>query len=751
MLSVAASASLCAQHSIEGVVMEESANGEFTPLELVHVVSIDGQSGTYTDSTGYFKLNLPTREDESYHQDVIVVTYIGFAPDTIIVNEQHYLSIVLKDNAVLDEVEIVYRKRTTEVSFLDPRLVQNISQGELFKAACCNLSESFETNASVDVNFTDAITGAKELQMLGLAGKYTMISREFMPGIRGIAVPYGLLYTPGSWIQSMQVTKGAGSVVNGYESIAGQINVEWKKPEGDERLAVNAYINEALRNELNASASIDVSPKLQTAILGHFSYHPKAFDRNNDGFADQPTGSLYVISNRWKYNSGKSIRAQIGVTYTNDDKVGGQIGYTEENPNGLYGVLRKTERIDVWGKVGFVFPVKRYQSLGLQWSYSNHDQDLLFGKRRYQGIQKTGYANLIYQSIIGTTDHKFKAGLSYLFDGYKQIIEEIPVDRNENGVGAFFEYTYTYLEKFTAVGGVRVDYNSQFDAFFTPRVHLRYTVSNSTVIRASFGRGYRSANVIAENLSILASSRKVITPDTSLNSMLESAWNYGASIHYQFNIDYRPGTISADFFRTQFTDQIVVDYEQSPQQAWFYTLGGGQSFSNSFQVEASYELMKRLDLKLAYRRTDAKTEFQSGLKANPLIAQDRAFANLAYKTRQKSRGHWMFDGTLQFVGSQRIPSTASNPEGLKRPDYSPSYVMFSTQITRNFNVGRSGTKTLLSVYIGAENLFDYKQNDPIISANDPFGPYFDSGLIWGPIFGRNIYAGIRYTLDKKDK
>jgi outer membrane receptor for ferrienterochelin and colicins len=304
MLLIASTASLLAQHVVEGVVMEESANGEFTPLEFVHVVGFESQSGSYTDSTGYFKLELPGREEEEYHQDVIVVTYVGYAADTIHVNDQHYLSIVLKDNAVLDEVEVVYRKRTTEVSFLDPRLVQNISQGELFKAACCNLSESFETNASVDVNFTDAITGAKELQMLGLAGKYTMITREFMPGIRGIAVPYGLLYTPGSWIESMQVTKGAGSVVNGYESIAGQINVEWKKPEGDERLFVNAYVNEALRNEVNANASFDVSSKLQTAVLGHFSHYPKAFDRNNDGFADQPIGSLYVISNRWKYNNG---------------------------------------------------------------------------------------------------------------------------------------------------------------------------------------------------------------------------------------------------------------------------------------------------------------------------------------------------------------------------------------------------------------------------------------------------------------
>lgn len=754
MLLIASTVTAYTQHVVEGVVMEESADGIFTPLEFVHVISFEDQAGTYTDSTGYFKLELLPREEEKYHQDVIVVTYVGYAPDTINVGDQHYLSIVLKDNAVLDEVEVVYRKRSTEISFLDPRLVQNISQGELFKAACCNLSESFETNASVDVNFTDAITGAKELQMLGLAGKYTMISREFMPGIRGIAVPYGLLYTPGSWIESMQVTKGAGSVVNGYESIAGQVNVEWKKPEGDERLFINAYVNEALRNEVNANASFDVSPKLQTAVLGHFSHYPKAFDRNNDGFADQPIGSLYVISNRWKYNNGKGVEGQIGVSYTNDDKVGGQIGYTEENPNGLYGVLRKTERFDIWGKMGFVFPAKRYQSIGFQWSYSNHDQDMLFGIRPYHGIQETAYANLIFQSIIGSTDHKIKAGASILYDGYEEEYGSGKQVKDEVATGGFFEYTYTHLENLTVVAGARLDYNNIYGVLFTPRGHLRYSFSDHTVVRASFGRGFRSPNVIAENLSLLASSREILIAgdgsDLPLGLQIESAWNYGVSFTHQFTLDYRQGSVSAEFFRTTFTDQAVVDLDVSPQQAWIYNLSG-KSYSNNFQVEASYELVKRLDLKIAYRRSDVKTDYLTGLLEKPLVAKDRAFANLAYTTRQGSGGYWMFDGTLQFVGSQRLPNTSSNPEGYQRSDFSPSYATFATQITRNFNVGRSGTKTSLAVYIGAENLFDYRQDNAIIAADDPFGPYFDSGQVWGPIFGRKIYAGVRYTLDKQDK
>ena len=740
-----------AQHVVEGVIMTESVDGSFSPLDFVNVYDLTDKVGTYTDSTGYFKLELPDRGEG--HIDQIVVSYVGFEPDTIVVTDQHYISIVLKDNTVLDEVEVVHRKRTSEVSFLDPRLVENISQEELFKAACCNLSESFETNASVDVSFTDAITGAKELQMLGLAGKYTMISREGLPGIRGLAVPYGLLYTPGSWIQSMQVTKGSGTVQNGYESIAGQINVEWKKPEGDEKLHLNGYINRMLRSELNANASFEVSPKLQTEVLAHTHINPSEFDRNDDGFVDQATGEMFVLSNRWKYNNGKGVVGQVNAAYTYDDKTGGQVGYSDDTES-LYGVTRDTRQIDVWGKLGYVFAAKRYQSFGLQWSFMDYKQDMVIGDYIYNGKQRTGYANLMFQSLIGTTTHKYKVGLSVLHDSFDEDLNQLNFARNETATGVFMEYTYAPTEKMTAVLGFRADYNNIHGMLYTPRGHFRYAFTDNTTIRASFGRGYRSPNVIAENISVLASSRQIILmgdePDLPMGLKMESSWNYGVSLFQEFFLDFRPGSVSVEFFRTQFTNQAVVDLDVSPQQALIYNLEG-QSYSNNFQIETSWEVLKRIDLKLAYRRSDVKTDYQEGLLNKPLVAKDRGFANLSYTTRQGDKGYWMFDGTLQIIGEQRLPSTASNPEGLQRPDRSPAFVTFNTQITRSFNVGRSGTKTALDVYIGAENLFDYRQKDPILGADDPFGPYFDSGLVWGPIFGRNIYAGVRYTLDKKDK
>lgn len=756
MLWIALSiAGLSAQQTVSGVVLEEKANGSLRPLEFVNVYWLSESEGTYTDSTGQFSLKPPTAAKEGGFIDSrIVVSYVGYDPDTILVGQERYLSIVLKDNTTLETVEVVHRKRTTEVSFLDARLVENISQGELFKAACCNLSESFETNASVDVTVTDAISGAKELRMLGLSGRYSMMSREFMPGIRGLAIPYGMLYIPGSWVSSMQLTKGAGSVVNGYESISGQINIEWKKPEDNERFFLNGYVNEMLRTELNANGTVDISPTLQTTGLAHYSLLSRENDRNNDGFADNQTGDMLALANRWKFNNQRGLEGQIGVYYLNEDKTGGQVGYNKDEPgSGLYGVEREAERFEVWGKTGVIFPVKRYQSLGIQWAYSYYDLNTLFGVRPYRGTQQTAYANLIFQSIIGTTDHKFKTGASVMYDHYDEEFEQTAQLKEETAIGGYFEYTYTLDTKLTAVAGLRADYNTLYGVLVTPRLHLRYAPRESTVIRASAGKGYRSPNVIAENLNLLASSREIVingdNPDLPYGLEMESAWNFGGSVTQEFELDFRPGAVTVEFFRTTFQNQAVVDLDVSPREAVIYNLDG-TSYANNYQVEASYEVLKRFDVKLAYRRSDVFTDYTAGKLRAPLVPKDRGFMNLAYTTRTKPGGYWMMDATLQLTGSQRLPTTEGNPEGLTRPATSPAFATVSAQVTRSFTIGKTGTETSLDVYLGVENLFDYTQDDPIIAPDDPFGPYFDSGFVWGPIFGRNIYAGVRYTLDKRD-
>jgi len=729
--------------SVKGVVMEEMLDGTLSPLEFVNVVWLESNKSTTTDSTGYFFIAHGAADGGR-----LIFQYLGFNPDTVAVSPGQYLSIVFKEEAkVLDEVVIAHHKRTTEVSFLDPLQMQSISKEELFKAACCNLSESFSTNATVDVSFTDAVTGAKEIQMLGLSGKYSLISQEQMPGVRGIAIPYGLLYTPGPWIESIQISKGSGSVLQGYESMTGQINVELKKTKDTDKLLLNGYFNEASRSEFNLFTRAEISPMINTAIMGHYSNIPKFEDRNGDGFADMPKGSLVELTNRWDYHNAKSgWESQLILQWLKDQKESGTTITDEINP-GYYHAQIDNDRIQIYGKLGYIFPAKRYNSFGSQWGYTHHMQTARIGNHDYYTTQTSLYGNWLYRSIIGDTRHQYFAGLSFKYDKYEEYLDVNQYNRKEIVPGAFFEYTYKPDDKFSLVSGVRLDHHNLFGWLFNPRLHIRYAPMESIVFRASVGRGMRSPLPIAENLGWLASNREWKIGDANSNSSLpynglqmEKAWNYGASITKEFKIDYRSGVVVVDFYQTRFTQRAIADLDISPQQLWIYNLDG-QSYANTFQAEIQYELFKRFDLKMAYKSQQSKVSYlNEGIREQIFTPDSRFFINAAYtSSTSTAKGHWRASATLQHIGQQRIPDTESNPLEFQLPSHSPGYWLMNGQLTWVFRKN-------LEIYVGAENIFNYKQDPVILDAAHPQSPYFDSGLIWGPIFGREWYVGFRYSI-----
>ena len=729
--------------------MEEKQDGSLLPLEFVTVYWQSSSKHTTTDSTGYFIIPHANADG-----DKLIFQFLGFDPDTVKVSPGQYVSVVFKEESnLLGEVVVAHRKRTTEVSFLDPLQVQNISSEELFKAACCNLSESFETNATVDVNFTDAITGAKEIQMLGLSGKYSLISQEQMPNLRGIAIPYGLLYTPGSWIESIQVSKGAGSVVQGFESMTGQINVELLKPYDKTKLLLNGYFNEAYRTEFNLFTRADVSPVWKTALMGHYSLYPTEHDRNDDGFSDMPKGSLLTLANRWEYRNAKSgIEGQFLVQWLQDDKEGGQVSHDEHHPDD-YRVNINSDRLQAIAKVGYVFPDKRYNSIGSQWGFTKHTQTASIGLHQYDAGQTSLYGNILYQSIFGDTRHKYVTGVSFRYEDVDETLDTNPYDFEEIIPGGFFEYTYIPDDFITVVAGVRMDHHNLYGWLFNPRLHLRYAPDESMVFRLSGGRGMRTPMPIAEHLGWLANSRTWTIGSAGTNSEgypyngleMEKAWNFGASITKEFMLDYRSGLLALDFFHTKFEDRAVTDLDISPQQLWVYNLEG-KSYANTFQAEVQYELLKRLDAKVAYKWQDSEiTYIEEGIRKQIFTPDSRFFVNLSYVSSLATyKGHWRISATTHFTGSQRIPDTESNPAAFQLPSESPGYWLVNGQITRVFN-------KQFEVYAGVENITNYKQEPVILDPENPYGPYFDSGLIWGPIFGREWYVGFRYKIQQKEE
>lgn len=728
---------------VSGKIFGRGENNKKTVLPGANIYWAKSLKGTTSDIQGRFSITL---EHEHHHEEadgdhhhshddhLLVFSFVGYTNDTIHVHhDMKNVEIVLSAISELEGVEVTAREVGTFVSRIDPIVTQQINRAELHKAACCNLSESFETNATVDVSYSDAVTGAKQIQMLGLAGIYSQMLTENIPNFNGLANSYGLMWVPGTWMESIQVSKGTAAVINGYESITGQINVEYKKPDDSEKLFLNLFVDNEGRFESNMNAATEVNPNWSTMIYGHFSSNNTKNDHNNDGFLDHPLYSQYNFFNRWKY-VGQKHEAQFGVHYINEDRTGGQVDFEkggERLTTNPYGIGIKNERVQAFAKNGVLLN-REASSVAMINSFTRHEQDAFFGLRDYSARQNSFYNNLIYQSWIGNTKHNFSTGASYLYNEYNEMLSDSAFSLKESVPGLFFQYTYSNPEKLTFIAGMRADFHNLFGTFYTPRFHVRYALTENTIVRASAGKGYRTANVIAENISLLAGSRRIIASE---KPQQEEAWNYGIHFTQYFTILGKELSLSADFYRTEFKNQVIVDMDSDVREIRIYNLNG-RSYSNSMQVEASYELLPRLDVLAAFRINDVKMTINDELLQKPLISKYKGLITLSYATNMN---RWQFDFTSQFNGGGRIPTTVANPQEYRRPETFEPYTIINSQITRYFRKW--------SIYVGGENLLNYTQDNPVIAADQPFSEYFDASLVYGPLMGTKIYAGLRFTID----
>ena len=729
---------MVSQTQLTGVIHEANPDTKQQPLFGANLIWLGTSVGASTDINGQF--TLPYTPE--YKQ--LVISYVGFKSDTLTITSPKAITHYLNPTSDLDEVVVQSRKKATSRSYLRAQNTLLVSSDELLKAACCNLSESFETNPSIDVNFSDAVTGTKQIKMLGLSSPYILIATENIPSIRGASQAFGLSFIPGTWVESIQITKGAGSVVNGFESIAGQINAELVKPTTDNAFFVNLYGASSTRLELNTHFNTNVSDKWSTGVYLHGNTHQEKHDVNNDGFMDMPLYNQVNVMNRWQYtNPEKGFVSFINLRYLNDQKQSGQLDFdpnTDKLTTNAWGSEIDTERYELSAKLGYVNPEIPWQSVGVQFAFSNHKQDSYFGLNQYNIDHTSIYSNVIYNSIIDDSRHKIKTGVNYTYDDYDEFAIGQGFARTERSFGGFFEYSFDNLEMFTLTAGLRVDSHNLLGEFITPRLHMRYSPWSKSAFRASVGRGKRSANIFAENQNLFASSRNISILNTTGNIYgldPEIAWNYGVSYLQGFNLFGRAADVTFDFYRTDFQNQVVVDLE-NPQEVSFYNLEGS-SYANSFQVELNYNLLEHLNIRTAYKYYDVKTQYQTGKLTKPLTPKHRVFANASYETEIKNNSNWKFDVTYNWLSQQRFPSTLNNPVQYQLDEYSGTIGTLNAQMTRVFS-------PKFEVYLGGENITNVRQSNPIVSADNPFGSSFDTNFVYGPIFGSMYYAGLRYKI-----
>lgn len=722
--------------SIRGIVFEENTKGNLLPAFKASIQNLETGDIVVTDSLGLFLLpgTFPAR---------ISISYVGHKKDSVTLQKANLVQITLKKsaNSNLEQVVVVAKNNNTYISNLSTLNTTNMGLKELAKAACCNLSESFETNPAVDVSYSDAITGIKQIKLLGLSGKYAQITTENVPSIRGLNGSYGLTFIPGPWIEGIQLTKGTGSVVNGYESIAGQINIELVKPNEAEKLYVNGFANNMGRAEASVNFAQRLNHKWSTSLLTHYNNSFIKNDDNKDGFLDAPTGNQINIINKWMFQGTNGIIFHLDLKALKDKRQGGEVDFNEKTDKlttNHYGLGLNVDQYEATAKLGYLFPGKKFKSIGLMVSAKNFTNDAYYGINKYDAENNSIYANIIYQDIILNTFHKYRTGVSFLQDNYKEGFATNNYDRKETVPGAFFEYTYTPGKKFSVIAGYRFDYHNEYGAIHTPRLHVKYDVTKNTSVRLTAGSGFKVANIFAENIGWFASSRaySITNPTSSYGYGLapEKAWNFGLSILQKFKVNNKPATFSLDAYHTNFKNQVVTDIDFNKDQIVFYNLAN-RSYSNSVQAELNIEPIKKLELRFAYRYIKAITKYNYAALEEPLTAPHRLFLNAGYEIPKS----WRFDYTVQWISEKRLPNSSSDVMDKRLQDYSKSYVQMNTQVTKIFS-------KKWEVYAGAENLTNFTQKMVVQNANTPFAPGFDAAVLWGPISGRTLYAGFRFRL-----
>ncbi|UTW64240.1 TonB-dependent receptor [bacterium SCSIO 12741] len=715
---------------VKGVVTSPSATGEEEALPGVNIVWAGTTEGGSTNAQGKFSLKAPDQLPAK-----LVFSYVGFQSDTINVTAPNQkIKLSLKSSVVLEGVTVQERKQSTSLNLMSTIQVEELNSGELERAACCNLSEAFETNASVDVVAADGVTGSKKIQMLGLDGVYTSMQFENFPFVRGLAAMDGLSNVPGTWVESIQISKGTGSVLNGYEPMTGQINIELIKPdELDERVFVNLYGNNMGRMEANVHVGDKLSKKWSTLLLVHSNTNQIKIDNNNDGFMDLPIKEQVNVMNRWKYK-GDRYRTQFGVRAMAENKSGGQLGYNPDFDYGTtnhYGTSAEAQHVEAYFKNGFLFKdhPKRTMAFFIRANY--HDQKYQAGLTEYDGTETYIYLNYIYADAFKNSDHRYKVGASFVYDDYDETFRGTSYQRTEQVPGIFGEYTYKG-KKFGAVAGLRGDFHNLYGNQVSPKLNVKYNFNKRGVVRGTLGRGFRVANIFTDNVSTFVSQRQI---QIQQDLQPEVAWNTGLSATQKFQIQNRDVTAHLEYFYTHFENQVLVDRE-TPGMLAFYNLDG-QSFSHAVQAELSYQPWKVLELRVAAKYLDVKATYQGDLKQVPLVPNWRGLFSIGYQTLNKK---WQADLTTQFVGEGRMPSTIGNAPENVRPNHSDAYALINAQLTRRFRK--------IELYAGVENLGNFQQPSALISADDPFNSEFDASLVWGPLNGRVIYGGLRLKLFK---
>lgn len=720
------------QSFIEGEVIGITENKNQIILIGANVYWKNTDIGTSSNELGKFKITYLENKE-------LIVSFVGFESETVLVSKNEYLKIYLRETPKqINEITAIANRTDENIDYLSAEKISIITNKELAKAACCNLSESFERNASIDATYADAITGIKQIEAMGISGIYTSIALENIPFIRGLYSQKGLTILPGAWIENIYYSKGAMSVVNGYEAISGGINIELKNIfDFHEKYFYNLYYDNEKRFETNGIFRHIFSDKLASIALFNYAIRKNRLDHNKDGFYDMPDFDNFSAMNRWQFYNG-NLEGNFQLFYNKENKQGGLI---RNDLIRYFPYKSNSELCSFSSKIGYNFSDEHSNSLGSQIQFVNFENDILLGSKTINSNQLSFYGNIIYQKEILEEIYEIKTGANFSIDKYK---ETFPVYKETEFIvyGIYLENTYKIDESLNIILGIRNDYIKNYKSIFSPRLNIRYAINEDFIFRTALGKGFRKHNIINDNIQYLSSNRSINLSRLNfddISNFMDIGWNFGGGLTYHFTAA-EESYLNIDFYRTEFERILVMDMDSNPQEIKFYNANNG-AFSNSFLIEANILATEEIELKIAYKYLNSKIKINDKFIEKPFISKNRILFNCSYsfKLSKNSNRSYEINFSLNWFDKKRLPNTNSNPIEFRMPNYSKSYFTANAHINAYLHDN-------FSLYVGVENLFDYKQKKIIIDYENPSSIYFDASMIWGPTQARMVYAGIRHSL-----
>ena len=730
--------------SVKGLVKDKKE-----PVAFANVGLVGTSYGVATDINGKYVLNnIP---EGKYTIQISNVGFKSYRKSVIITSKEIITvnSTLEKTSAQLDA--FVVTGTLKEISIMESAVPIKVYKPAYFrKNPTPALFEALQIVNGVRPQINCSVCNTGDVHINGMEGAYTMITIDGMPIVGGLSTVYGLNGIPNSMIGQMEVVKGPASTLFGSEAVGGLINVITKSPSETPRLSVDVFGTSW--GEINTDLGIMFKPsKKLTSSLGvsYFNYsHP--IDNNGDNFTDLTLQDRISIFNKWSLKRKEDRAFSMAFRYIYEDRWGGEMDWTPEFRGGdsIYGESIYTRRYEVIGK--YQLPVK--ERLMMSFSYSNHDQNSVYGNVPYNAIQKIAFGQLYWDKKIGL--HDILVGAAYRFNHYD---DNTPATQTSDSLnpknkpdlaylpGFFVQDAISLNEKHKVLLGARYDYDNRHGNIFTPRFNYKWSPNENNTIRLSTGTGYRVVNLFTEDHAAATGAREVVIKGT-----LNPETSYNGNLNYQRFINTKFGFINFDasVFYTYFTNKITPDYETNAQQIIYENIDGyAISQGASFDLNINFSIPLNIKLGATFIDVYEINEDENGdLKRERQLLTEK-FSGTYSATYTFRKQNIKIDYSGNLYGPMKLPIVENDV----RAEYSGWYSIQNIQVTKTF-------KKNWEIYGGVKNILNFTPPDnSILRANDPFdknvnspdNPYgytFDPSYVYATFQGVRGFLGLRYTL-----